>query len=305
MGSIQMIVASLSGAANHRPNVIRAKERKLPACEPLEGRALLNAGWVGGHAHGMWAGTAGASGNLDSCAYPSVGRIPRRSAKGHLHDNGFTGTGTPGHGMPALSAQAQADLQSLQTDVKTLQSEIPSALQNQLAADKATIDQALSSLTPAQRHADHQARGTSTTPPSDPITALTDRLKAANVSSDKITQITTDLQNYQSALQTVDSTLYAKVQSDQAALSKDLPTGHHPGPRPAQTYLAQAYSATASDKHADPVDAATVASFALSTPADLAHLGRARACREGLVRAPVFHGNSPAGARVGEPEAPG
>ena len=133
--------------------------------------------------------------------------------------------------MPALSAQAQADLQTLQTDVKSLQAEIPSSLQDQLKADKATIDQALHSLTPAQHRAEHQALDSSATPPSDPIAALTGRLQAANVPADKITQITTDLQNYQSSLQTVDPTLYAKIQADQAAVSQDLPAGHHPGPQ--------------------------------------------------------------------------
>ena len=65
-----------------------------------------------------------------------------------MHAHGFPGLGRPGHGMPALSAQAQADLKTLQNDVKTLQAEVPSSLQDQLKADKATIDQALHSLTP-------------------------------------------------------------------------------------------------------------------------------------------------------------
>ena len=86
-------------------------------------------------------------------------------------------------------------------------------------------------MTPAQQRAEHQALDKSTTPPSDPVTALTDRLQAANVPADKISQITTDLQNYQSSLKTVDPTLYAKVQADQATVSQDLPAGHHPGPQ--------------------------------------------------------------------------
>jgi hypothetical protein len=225
MGSILTIIASLSGADAHPIEGTRRKVRRAPACESLEGRALLNAGWAGGHMHGAWDAAAGAMGGTDPAhVHPWGGAAA--FVKGQMHDHGF-----PGHGMPVLSAQAQADLQTLQTDVKTLQSEIPSSLQAQLKADKATIDQALSSLTPAQHRAEHQALGSSTTPPSDPLTALANQLKAANVSADKITQITTDFQTYQSTLQTVDPTLYAKVQADQAAVSKDLPAGHHPGPQ--------------------------------------------------------------------------
>ena len=65
-----------------------------------------------------------------------------------MHDHGFPGVGAPGHGMPALASQAQADLQTLQNDVKSLQAEIPSSLQDQLKADKATIDQALALVDP-------------------------------------------------------------------------------------------------------------------------------------------------------------
>jgi hypothetical protein len=225
MGSIQTIMASLSGADAHRLEGTRRKVRRAPACESLEGRTLLNAGWAGGHMHGAWDAAAGASGGADPAhVHPWGGAAAFE--KGPMHDHGF-----PGHGMPVLSAQAQAELQTLQTDVKTLQSEIPSSLQEQLKADKATIDQALGSLTPAQHRAEHQALDTSATPPSDPLTALADRLKAANVSADKITEITNDFQTYRSTLQTVDPTLYAKIQADQAAVSKDLPAGHHTGPQ--------------------------------------------------------------------------
>jgi hypothetical protein len=231
MGSIQTIIASLCGAATIRADGTRTRERRVPACDLLEGRALLNASWGMGQSHGMWDGTAGGSGHPDP-AHVRPWDGATAFDKGHLHNHGFSGQGNPGRGMGALSTQAQADLQTLQNDVKTLQSEIPTTLQDQLKADKAIIDQALGSLTPAQRRAEHQAHALDkTTPPSDPITGLTDRLKTANVSADKITQITTDFQTYQSTLQTVDPTLYTKVQADQAALSKDLPAGHHPGPQ--------------------------------------------------------------------------
>jgi hypothetical protein len=135
--------------------------------------------------------------------------------------------------MFSLSTQAKADFQTLQNDIKTLQSEIPATLTAQLKADKATIDQALTSLTPAQRKAEHAALGSgTTTPPSDPTAALSASLKAANVSDAQINQIVTDFQTYQSTLQTVDPTLFAKITADQAALAKDLPAlpGHQPGP---------------------------------------------------------------------------
>ena len=226
MGSIQTMVASLSGAADRRADATRTKSQRVPACESLEGRALLNAGWGGLHSHGMWAGAAGAPGRMETAHVHSWGGASALD-KGPMQAHGFPGLGAPGHGMPALSAQAQADLKTLQNDVKTLQAEVPSSLQDQLKADKATIDQALHSLTRAQ----HQALDSSATSPSDPVAALTSRLQAANVPADKITQITTDLQTYQSTLQTVDPTLYTKIQADQAAVSQDLPAGHHPGPQ--------------------------------------------------------------------------
>src|SRR4051812_28945762 len=166
MGSIQTIIASMSGAASHRVDGNRARARRAPACESLEGRALLNAGWGGTHSHGMWGGTAGAPGRMQA-AHVRTGAGSFSFDKGPMHDHGFPSVGAPGHGMPALGAQAQADLQTLQNDVKSLQAEIPSSLQDQLKADKATIDQALHSLTPAQQRAQHQALDKSTTPPSD------------------------------------------------------------------------------------------------------------------------------------------
>src|SRR3954454_16492183 len=85
--------------------------------------------------------------------------------KGHLHNVAFGGKGGLGHGMPALSAQTKADMQTLQTDVKTLQSEIPSSVTAQLKAHKATIDKALGTLTPTQLKALHPTPPAGTTTP--------------------------------------------------------------------------------------------------------------------------------------------
>jgi hypothetical protein len=150
--------------------------------------------------------------------------------KNHSHDFVFLGKGKPGHGMPALSAQAKADMQTLQTDMKTLQSEVPSTVTTQLKADKATIDKALATLTPTQLKAIHPAPPTSTTtPPADPSAALSSTLQTAGLSDAQISQITTDFQNYQNTLKTIDPTLTAKITADQAALAKDMPAdaGHH------------------------------------------------------------------------------
>ena len=123
-------------------------------------------------------------------------------------------------------------MQTLQTDMKTLQSEIPSTVTAQLKADKATIDKALATLTPTQLKALHPAppSGT-TTPPTDPAAALSSTLKTAGLSDAQISQITTDFQNYQNTLKTIDPTLTAKITADQAALANDMPAGagHHVG----------------------------------------------------------------------------
>jgi hypothetical protein len=131
--------------------------------------------------------------------------------------------------MVSLSPQAKADLQALQTDVKTLQSEVPATLTSQLKADKTTIDNALRSLTPSQWKSLRPAPSSPTTPPSDPTAALTASLKAANVSDAQINQIVSDFQTYQSTLKTVDPTLYVKISADQAAIAQDMPAGHTPG----------------------------------------------------------------------------
>jgi hypothetical protein len=233
MSSIQTIVASLLGVTSLPEENTRTKSQRSPACEALEGRQLLNGSWGGTGTHGVWSGMAGGLG-LGS-GRPDPAQIQQWNGaggfdKGHLHNFMFADKGKLGHGMPALSAQAKTDMQTLQTDMKTLQSEIPSTMTAQLKADKATIDKALATLTPTQLKGLHTAPppGT-TTPPTDPTAMLSDTLKAAGVSDAQITQITTDFQNYQDTLKTIDPTLTAKITADQAALANDLPegTGHH------------------------------------------------------------------------------
>jgi hypothetical protein len=138
--------------------------------------------------------------------------------------------GSPGADPMANDPKVKADFQTLQADVKALQAEVPASLQAQLKADKATIDQALSSLTPQQHRALHDPSSVSPgTPPSDPAAFLTSQLKAANVPDAQINQIVTDFQTYQSTLTTVDPTLSAKIAADQQALAADMPAGAHGG----------------------------------------------------------------------------
>jgi hypothetical protein len=227
MSSIQTIMASLLGVTPLTEENSRIKSRRAPQCEVLEGRQLLNGTWGGTGAHGVWDAMG-----------RGLGLGPGGPDPAHIqqwngaHDRGFSflGKDKAGHGMPALSAQAKADMQTLQTDIKTLQSEVPSSVTAQLKADKATIDQALATLTPTQLRTLHTTppSGT-TTPPADPTAAFSATLKAAGLSDAQISQITTDFQNYQNTLKTVDPTLTAKISADQTALANDLPAGagHH------------------------------------------------------------------------------
>jgi hypothetical protein len=232
MNSIQTIVASLLGVTS-LPENTRPRSRRAPACEALEGRQLLNGSWGGTGTHGVWNAMGNGLGFGTDSPDPAHVQIWNGTGgldKGHVHNFAFVGKGKFGHGMPALSAQAKADMQTLQTDMKTLQSEVPTTVTAQLKADKATIDQALATLTPAELKALRPAppSGT-TTPPTDPTAALSSTLKTAGLSDAQITQITTDFQNYQNTLKTIDPTLTAQITADQAALAKDMPAGagHH------------------------------------------------------------------------------
>jgi hypothetical protein len=194
----------------------------------------LNGSWGATGTHGVWSGMAG--GFVFGAGGPDPAHIQQWNGgsgfdKGHLHNFAFAGKDRLGHGMPALSTQAKADMQTLQTDMKTLQSEVPATITAQLKAEKATIDKALSTLTPTQMRALRPAPPSGTTTPPDPAAMLSTTLKTAGLTDAQITQITTDFQNYQNTLKTIDPTLSAKISADQAALAKDMPagTGHHVG----------------------------------------------------------------------------
>ena len=229
MRSMQTIVASLLSVTSVPEETTRARSRRAPQCESLEGRQLLNGTWGGTGTHGAWS----AMGNnfRPGSGGPDPAQIQQWNGaggfdKGHLHNSAFAGKAKGGHGMPALSAQARADSQTLQTDMKTLQSEVPATVTAQLKADKATIDKALATLTRAQLKALQPAppSGASTSPP-DPTAMLSTTLKTAGLSDAQITQITTDFQNYQNTLKTIDPTLTAKITADQATLASDMPAG--------------------------------------------------------------------------------
>ena len=204
MNSIRTLVASVIGTdsplkQSTRPDV------QAPSCETLEGRQLLNAsGWAGA----LHWNAITAAGTTDAALVQPLNGV--KDASGHH----FPGPGFdlqlksgPGHAMPALSTQAKADMQTLSADINKLQSEVPASLQAQIKADQATIENALSSLTPQQGHAAFPAPTTLPTTPADPSTILTTELKAANLPAATIDQITSDFQTYRSTLENIDPTL--------------------------------------------------------------------------------------------------
>jgi len=203
----------------------RPKVRRAPACEMLEGRQLLNAAWTPPQGFPGWDGAAGKG--ADPAAH--VHTLDAQGAKGaHRAGHAFAFPGAPGGVAPssvagksfqAPSAQLQAAFQTLQTDEKALQAQIPASLTAAVQADQAVIRQAFSSLTPTQMKA-LLPSGPSGTPSSNPTANLTATLTAAGISSSQINTITTDLQNLKTAL-TTDPTLQAKIAADEAAIVKD------------------------------------------------------------------------------------
>src|SRR5689334_9999553 len=110
MSSIQTIVASLLGVPPLPEEDTRAKSRRAPECEALEGRQLLNGSWGRTGTHGVWSGMAGGLGL--SHVGPDAAHIQQWNGaggfdKGNLHNFAFGGKGGLGHGMPALSTQAK------------------------------------------------------------------------------------------------------------------------------------------------------------------------------------------------------
>jgi hypothetical protein len=226
MSAIRSAIKTIVGTEASSNQAVRATVRRAPSYELLEGRQLLNRGWGFAGGPGMWDGSTG---KLDPAHVHNWSGM-RAFEKHHGNGPAAGSPGAMGHDLLATNPQAKADMQTLRNDVKTLQSEVPAALQSQIKADKATIEKALSSLSPAQFKAAHLATSPGT-PPSDPTAFLTTQLQAANVPASQISQITTDFQNYKTSLQTVDPTLYAKITADEATLAKDLPAGHHAPPQ--------------------------------------------------------------------------
>jgi hypothetical protein len=219
----------------------RPKVRRAPACEMLEGRQLLNAAWTPPQGFPGWDGAAGKG--ADPAAHVhTLDATGAKGARGAGHAFAFPGgSGGPGHsfafpGGPGgvapsgvagknfqtPSAQLQADFQTLQTDQKALQAEIPASLTAAVKAEQAVIQKAFSSLTPTQMKALLPSGPPPTgTPSSNPTTNMTATLTAAGISSSQINTITTDLQNLKTALTTTDPTLQAKIAADEAAIVKD------------------------------------------------------------------------------------
>ena len=133
--------------------------------------------------------------------------------------------------LQGADAQLQTDFQTLQTDEKALQAQIPASLTAAVKTDQAIIQKAFSSLTPTQLKALHPGGPPSGTTSSNPTANLTATLTAAGVSSSEINTITTDFQNLENAMTTTDPTLQAKIAADKAAIVQDggpsLPTNAH------------------------------------------------------------------------------
>jgi hypothetical protein len=131
-----------------------------------------------------------------------------------------------GHSFKAApSAQLQAAFKNLQTDEKSLMAQIPASVTSAVTTDQATIQQALSSLTPTQWKALHSGGApsgtTSGTTSSNPTANMTATLTEAGVSSSQITAIETDFKNLQTAMTTTDPTLQAQITADKAAIAQD------------------------------------------------------------------------------------
>ncbi|MGB2610320.1 MAG: hypothetical protein WBC80_15200, partial [Isosphaeraceae bacterium] len=183
----------------------RPKVRRAPACEMLEGRQLLNAAWTPPQGFAGWDGAAGKG--ADPAAH-----VHRLDAKGAGHDFAFPDgpvnpgvnpggplslafPGAPGGVAPSgvagktfkVTPQLQTDFQTLQTDQKTLVSQIPTSVTAAVKTDQATIRKALSSLTPTQLQAMHPGGApsgtTSGTTSSNPTANMTATLTAAGISS--------------------------------------------------------------------------------------------------------------------------
>jgi hypothetical protein len=224
MNAKQTLLKVFDGIHASGSEPARTKVRHAPACESLEGRQLLNAAWTPPQGFPGWDGAAGKG--AGPAAHVRPFNMKGAARGGHAIDlhGAPKGLGAPsfaGHKFTQPSAQLQTDFQTLQTDQKALQAEIPASLTAAVKADQAVIRQAFSSLTPTQMKALHPGGPQSGTPSSDPTANLAADLTAAGVSSSQATTIVTDLQNLKSALTTTDPTLQAKIAADRAAIVKD------------------------------------------------------------------------------------
>ena len=169
----------------------------------LEGRQLLNAAWTPPHGFAGWDGAAGEGADpaahvhtLDAKGAGPQLRVPRRSRQSRVTPSrspavpgGVAPSGVAGKTFKAPSAQLQTDFQTLQTDEKALQAEIPASLIAAVKADQAVIQKAFSSLTPTQLKALLPGGPPSGTTSSNPTANLTATLTAAGISSSQINTI--------------------------------------------------------------------------------------------------------------------
>ena len=222
-----------SGAEAARPKV-----RRAPACEMLEGRQLLNAAWTPPQGFAGWDGAAGNGADPAAHVYAVYALDAKGAPGGADHTFAFPGalggvapSSVAGKSFQAPSAQLQADFKTLQTDQKTLMSQISPSLTAAVQADHAVIRKAFSSLTPTQWKALLPGTPPSGTTSSNPTANMTAILTAAGVSSSEINTITTDHQNLENAMTTTDPTLQAKIAADKAAIVQDggpsLPANSH------------------------------------------------------------------------------
>jgi hypothetical protein len=247
MNSVQTLLKAFDHINSSGAEAARPKVQRAPAYEMLEGRQLMNAAWTPPQGFGGWDGAAGKG------AKPAahVHTLDAKGLHGAGHNFGFPGapggaghtlaflgvangvapSGVAGKSFKAPSAQLQTDFQTLQTDQKSLQAEIPASLTAAVKADQAVVRQAFSSLTPTQMQALRPSAPPTGTSSSNPTANLTATLTAAGVSSSQISTIQTDLQNLKSAYTTTDPTLQTKIAADEAAIVKDggpsLPANSH------------------------------------------------------------------------------
>lgn len=235
MNALERLVSIFDRIHASSSEPARVQVRRAPVCESLEGRQLLNAAWTPPQGFPGWDGGAPGTGSGPAAhVHPfNLKGGPRGAHAFDLHGgpNGMVDPGFAGHKFTKPSAQLQADFQTLQTDQKTLQAEIPTSLTDAVKADQAIIQKAFSSLTPTQMKALHPGGPHHGTPSGDPTANLASDLTAAGVSSDQVNTIVTHFQNLKNALTTTDPTLQAKIAADQAAIAKDggptLPSHAH------------------------------------------------------------------------------